>query len=615
MQVDVRSWPAAAVLAIGLFATTGCDSKEPPPRRQAILLLLDAARPDRFSCYGYERATTPEMDRLADHGMLFRDHFAQATYTRRSVSSLIYSRYYCLPLFPSSSQVPLANPSDLFRRRDDAQISFVAALRSAGFKTAAISAHLWTGEGTAFADAFDEMHDLATRLKDRKQTYPKAEAVINRAIEWIRDNKHEDYFLYVHLMDPHHPHEFGDDARVFFGSSTHASESLSDLAARKSEGDRRYANALYDGSMRYTDRHVGRLIDLLRSENLIDDTVVMITADHGEYLFDPPDRKLFKHGGPWRDPVAKIPLIVHYPKQLRHGEFKHFSEGVDVGPTLLSLLDVSIPEDKELDGLDLVKVIDGQVSSKESVLCRGGIRTKRYKCLFETPDEVLLGRQPPETPVLKGRLYDLLEDPHETSDVFASSPDIVAALLGRYRSRLMKGYSRYQAARSSDQPQSAFAISAKNMASARRLPTMPYALFVRQMNDGVFKRDAGRRIVRGSWARYAAGSKHVIAAFNTRNPLELRFRLPNGTYNLSVRTDGRASVQVDGRLHELKRDPVSELGSVTVTDEVFRATIRPEGSPIALRFFGFRPAAADQEDPKIAEDRLQRLKSLGYIGD
>ncbi len=502
-----------------------------------------------------------------------------------------------MPLFPASSQVPLATPSDLFRRPDDAQISFVGALRSDGFLTAAISAHVWTGEGTAFAKEFDEMHDLATRLGRPQRPYPSAKEVIDHAIDWIRQNKDRDYFLYVHLMDTHYPHHFEADAQAFFGASTYDSGPLNVPSARMSEEDRRYANALYDGSMRYTDRHIGRLVEFLRTEELIDSTVIAVTADHGEHLFDRPDGRVFAHGGPWWDPVARIPLIVHNPQKLEQGEFDHFSEGVDIGPTLLGLLGVPVPDGKEFDGIDLVTVINGQAPPKDCALVRGGIRTNEHKCLFKTGNEVLLGEQPPELHTLSGELYDLIADPYETTNVFASKPEVVGELLQRYRASLTRGFKRYEAARSSHQPRSAFAISAKHMGTEVSLPNA----------DG---RGPGDR-----WTRFKRGGRSVIAAFNTDEPLSLHFPLPNGTYELTVKMDGRAVIEVDGRQHEVMTGPITELGAITVTDEVFRATIRPHRGRVALSFFGFNPSAAAGEDPEVAEERLRRLKSLGYVGD
>ena len=78
---------------------------------------------------------------------------------------------------------------------------------------------------------------------------------------------------------------------------------------------------------------------------------------------------------------------------------------------------------------------------------------------------------------------------------------------------------------------------------------------------------------------------------------------------------GRAVSEVEGRQREVTTGPITELGAITVNDEVFWATIRPQGAPASLGIFGFNPSAADREDPKVIEDWLRRLKSLGYVGD
>jgi len=615
MKSDQTSGLAKHALVLGISALFGCTPEPPEAPRQAILLLLDAGRPDRFSCYGYDRATTPEMDRLADNGIVFRRHFAQATYTRRSVSSLMYSRYYCLPLFPASSQVPLEDPSDLFRRSDDTQISFVRALHSAGFKTAAISAHLWTAEGTTFANEFDEMHDLATRLKSSKETYPRAKKVIDYTIDWIRKNKERDYFLYVHLMDMHNPHYFDSDAKGYFGSSTYDTRRMRLPAAQMSEEDRRFVNALYDGSMRYADRHVGRLLEFLRAEGLWETTAIVVTADHGEFVLDPPTRQLFAHGGAWFDPVAKIPLIIHYPPKLTRTEFDNFSENVDIAPTLLALLDVPVPDDKQLDGVNLLAVINGNASARDSVVARSGIRTNQYKCLFETDDALLLGTTLPEVQALSGILFDLVADPQETTNVFSSKPEVVTDMLERYRSRMASSFRRYETARSTEQPRSAFAISARHMATVVPLQTLPYAVLSAGLERTKSLSDVNRLNGPDGWQRYRVGSRSALASFNTDQPLSVHFPLPNGTYDLTAKMTGHAIIAVDGQELEVTAGPITELGTITVRDEVFRATIRPQRSLVALNFFGFIPETAGHEDPMDAENRLRRLKSLGYVGD
>ena len=599
---------ANLVLLIGFAGIPGCERNPRNVRRQAIFFLLDAARPDRFSCYGYQRATTPEMDRLAAHGVVFRKHFAQGTATRVSLSSLMSSRFYCVPLMPNSRQVPYSDPLSLFRGPDAEQVSFVKALETAGLKTAAISAHIWTGEKTAFAAEFGEMHDLVTQLEGGDRPYPNAENVIDHAINWIRENRNQDYFLYVHLMDTHFPHYFDADAQAFFGAASYGGNAFgptgrmlkTDVAL--SDEDRRYADALYDGSLRYTDRHIGRLVDFLRNEDLLEDTLVAITADHGEHLFDLPGGRtrdglsVFRHGGPWLDPVARIPLIVHYPAVLKPQEFVPLSEGVDVGPTLLGLLNVAVPPGKAFDGIDLAEVIRGKAPPKELVSMGRNIRTARYKCLFTTPDGELLADSEPAQNALSGELYDLVADPHEMNNVFEARPDVVGELLKRYRKRMAWPFRRFEAAVSSQQPRSAFAISARFMKSDVSVPDSPDGPLL----DG--------------WTRRKRGSETILVASKTHDPLSVRFPLPNGRYVLSLNMHGQAILEIGEEHRQLAHTGMIDFGEVNVTDEVFRATIRPQGDqPFGLAYFGFVPPSAPSQDQKEIEEQLERLRALGYV--
>lgn len=588
---------------LGLACTLGCE-RQPPRPKQAILILLDAARRDRFSCYGYDRETTPEMDRLATEGLLFHWHFAQGTFTRASMPSLLNSRYFCRPLLPNSDQVADVNPADLFRRPDDEQVSFVAALRLAGFRTATISAHEWTGRHSDFAAEFEERYDLTANVADPENNpYPVAEDVIDFTMDWIDKHKDQDYFLYVHLMDTHYPHHFGADAKDFFISDTYGATKFRPTGgplvpdSELSFLDRLYANALYDGDLRYTDRHVGRLVEFLRSQQLLEDTVLLITADHGEHLFDQKihaERSAFTHGGPWLDPVARIPLIIHYPRRVEPGEFDGFSEGVDLAPTLLGLLGVPLPSGKAFDGVDLMKIIGGQIPPKSQAFTQNGIRTRRYKCLFDGSGDELFGEPRPEPKTLSGHLYDLIADPGETESVFDQRPAIVAQLFDRFRAALEVPFHRYKAARSSQQPQSSFAISHKHMITDPPLPRH-------------------RKLPSVGWGR-TVGWDSAIEAHNTREPLSVRFRLPNGDYELNVSMQGDGVVEVDGQQHEVT-GPITDLGPVHVHDELFRATVWPRGEVVRLSFFGFKPIGAESEDREAMQQRLKRLRTLGYVGD
>ena len=580
---------------------SGCERTPQQPPRQVILILLDAARPDRFSSYGYRRETTPAMDALAKNGVVFHQHYAQSTHTRGSVPSYLYSRYFTAPIFPDSREVPFSHPSDLFQRPDDASISFVKAFERAGFKTAAISAHLWMKQDTPFAEEFMWTQDFDfDRRHIGKSGRVRAEKVIDYAIKWIRDNRREDFFLYIHILDTHFPHNFEEDAQRFFGASTYDAANFTrggrprDLAKPVSAEDLRYLNALYDGSLRYTDRQIGRLIDELRDSGRLDQTLIAITADHGENLLEGPGlyeqdgRSILTHDGPWFDPVARVPLLVHFPEVLDAGVYEQFSEGVDVGPSLLGLSNVPVPEGKVFDGVNLFDMVQGRAAPKTHVLSRRGIRTATHKCLFDTSDDVLLAEEAPHPAALDGRLYDMQADPGETTNLFYDRLEIVRDMLDLYRESMMRPYRRFVAARTSEQPRSAFAIAAEHF------------------NDGSPSPETA-----SGWERKGS----CLASRGPEPLLSIEFPMPNGTYEMAVNLWGAAIVKVGEQARELRsaKCHARAIGDVHVTGETFRAAIRPApGQPTSVCFLGFTPSGV-VIDEKLRDERLERLRTLGYV--
>ncbi|ANM29888.1 hypothetical protein ABI59_10335 [Acidobacteria bacterium Mor1] len=572
-----------------------CSSTDRDPPRQVIMILLDAARSDRFSAYGYEHPTTPVMDELAAAGVVFEQHYAQDTATRMSVPSYLYSRYFVAPIFPNSAHVPFSHPDNLFQRPDDEAISFVRAFEEAGFLTAAISAHNWTGEDTPFAEEFIETHSTSARIGAGKQGYTLAEKVIDYTIDWIDENREHDFFLYVHLMDTHFPHYFDGEAQTLFGASTYNASSFKnngwpkDLRSPLSAEDRRYLDAMYDGSLRYADGQIGRLVEHLRKRGL-ERTAIAITSDHGENLLEGPGRyeedgaSILTHGGPWYEPVARIPFILYDPSRLQPARYAGPTEGVDVGPTLLALGGVPVPLGKRFDGVDLLEVLDGQAEPKPHALYNHGIRSGRYKCLFDEP-EALLGEQPIDPEKLTGRLFDLEEDPGERVNLFEDRRDLVEQLASEYREALKAPYDRFVAARSGEQPRSAFAISAKHLSSE------------------------------SSWRPVRVGINDCLSNEPGDEPLEIEIPMPDGPYDLTLKLRGEAVVEVADQRQAVQGDfrEMPRFGAIAVEGETFRATVTPQGeAATTLCFLGFTPPVSEV-DAAAQEARLQRLRTLGYV--
>ena len=602
----------------------GCGGGgQEPGNRQAILIMLDAARPDRFSCYGYGRETTPRMDELARQGLIFQNHYAQATYTRASLPTLFYSRYFAKPMFPASPSIPLTEPADLFRVPDAETISLARALSEDGIRTAVVSAHPWIKAGTAFADDFDELHDLANDVADGR-IHPDAETMIDHTIEWLGGHLEEDYFLYLHMMDTHTPHYFDADARAYFGPEPYTGDRFEQHGNPKrvdqplGREDKRYLDALYDGSMLYNDRELGRLFDYLAEQGRLEDTLIMVTADHGEHLMEVTGR--YGHQCDWHDAVARIPLIVYYPPKLGHASINAPSEGVDVLPTVLDLLDVPLPGGKSTDGVDLVPYVRGETPAKPHVMAPQSIRSSRFKCLFADPDATLLSDPAPAVADLSGQLYDVRADMLETRDLWSARPDVVQGLLDAYRAAMGPRFRRYQAAVSFVQPKVPFALGTNHAhveADLREVSRSPHAGDC-DPGDGP------------GWLRSTHNSKHWLMARRGADPGRIEIALPSGEYRLSARVMGRGTLSVDGSDEVFEVAGIdfapeqfanlreTHIGYVTVSDDVLRADLAPaaDADCFFLRIVGFSPVAGDDdlaEDQALDEARIERLRSLGYV--
>ncbi len=612
-----RRLVAMGLLLLASLGGTGCNRLEtsPEPPRQAILILLEAARWDRFGFAGYPRETTPAMDGLASGGLFGVQHYAQGTSTRDSLPSMMYSRYFATPIFPASDAVPYASPRSLMIGFDGESISLPRALEQDGFRTAAISAHSWIRADTILGREFQQLQDLSAEF-DRYS--PPARLVVDRARAFIDAHRDEDYFLYLHIMDTHFPHPFGEDARRFFGEGRSydgplASGSASAMTAElvPDDEDRRYLDALYDGSLRESDRQIGRLIAHLRSMGRFEDTLIVITSDHGEHLMEVPGR--LTHGGPWYDAVARIPLIVSYPGRVEPTRLESFSGLVDIAPTIMALMDSDWPMGKSPDGIDLSSVARGERSGREHATASKGIRTTHYKLLLENGKDLLENAD--ATP--RGRLHRVDTDPEERVDLWSERPDVVGDLLARYRNDLTSLHHRFVSAKRQEPLELPFAIAMQHVEVSAPHATLPASASLE---------DLSRTIQTHDWVRMKQGTESWLLGGETAEGTELSFPLPNGRYEVSLLMRGTAEIALDAEAPKLARGPAFEnlaagamgfvpLGPVEVEGERLRLRVRPaEDSRLMLGMVGLRPVPRGAERaPEVDPRHVEQLRALGYI--
>jgi len=614
-----------AVLALAaVLASVSCEARRP---RLVLLILLDAARADRLSSNGYARQTTPRIDALAREGVVFRNHFSQATHTRAALPALLWSRYFVKPLFPASDQVPYSSPEELFQRLDDEAIALPRALAAAGYHTAMISSHSWLQPGTDFARAFDETHDLTETLPiDRAWEYPRAEAVVDYAIEWLAAHPDRDTFLYLHLMDTHFPHHLIDEARLFLDERIAASipkdtfgesGAVRDVQRALTDHEKHYLDALYDGGLRYADAQVGRLLDALGVR--LDDALVVVTADHGEYLMEVPGR--FRHGGPWFDIVARVPLIIYCPSRLEPAASDAATEAVDVMPTVLGLLGVRLPAGKALDGRDVLPVLRGEAPARQYVVAPRSVRGEGWKAFFAGPERMLLGGTAPRIEDVKGKLYDLSADPLETVDLWQEHPDVASRLFAAYRERIAASFWRYVRATTDAPPESPFALGTIHFFSS---PGVPEA--VKALDDLAPSLRGGAGPWTGGWITDPEWSQ--LVAGRGAGPIDVTLRIPDGRYLLSAGIRGSFRMTPAGAgARTLTTGPFdprewpwsverAALGEIAVTGQTLSLKIEPvaDASPALIRYLGFAPVTGEESlDDAEREERLKRLQTLGYV--
>ncbi|MGH7789464.1 MAG: sulfatase family protein [Candidatus Binatia bacterium] len=409
-------------------------------RPNVLLITLDTLRADRLGCYGGP-AGTPHIDRLAAEGTLFEDAVCPMPMTRPAHFSIFTT------LAPRQHGVvhnAASLPADV--------TTLPEVLREAGYATAGFASVWLLNLDSGVARGFDHFDAPAAGGRGL------AADLVQRATAWLQQRAGgAPFFLWVHIFDPHLPYEppaaFVPPAESaalaqvtqvsWWTLSTAAEQNGGDLSAPMFER----AKALYDGEIRATDAAVGALLDGLRASGTLDDTVVALTADHGE-CFE--HGIFFEHATCLYEGAARVPLIVRYPPAVPAGVRRRgLVEHVEIAPALLALAGVDVPEAFGTRGvfaaddrdrftvvqhpLPLPEVVEHRRHIADGLRSVAGVpvvkptlgegryavRSRDWKLLI--------------VPGAADVLYDLRADPAEVNDVAARHPDVV----GRARSALV----------------------------------------------------------------------------------------------------------------------------------------------------------------------------------
>ncbi len=391
-----------------------------------ILIMVDTLRPDRLSCYRKPTAArTPNIDALARDGILFEEMYAHATHTKPSTASLLTSRY------PSEHQAihkTQALPNSV--------TTLAEIYADQGYYCGGIVTNINLAPVYNFQQGFHEYtylppkflfgaNEAASRLvvygvlrlvwmkisssKVVYHFYRSGETVTGYFNDFIDRNKDKTFFLFLHFMDPHDPY------------FEHPYSGKGFARASMPHPDPKFAEPFkdfYRQDVEYLDYWIGRVVERLKREGLYDNTILALTADHGEEFYE---HKGWWHGTTLYEETVRVPLIF---KKLGEADAGAVREGltrsIDVAPTLLNLSGVQVPEvmkGRDLFGPppseDFVPVVFSEADHEGNVVHM--LRVGPWKYIQTNPDN------PRGLPAQQ--LFYLPDDPHEQNNLVASQPD------------------------------------------------------------------------------------------------------------------------------------------------------------------------------------------------
>jgi len=315
-----------------------------------ILIMVDTLRPDRLSCINSNgtAASTPNIDALARDGVIFNQHYAQATHTKPSTAALLTSRYPSGHRAIHKTEVLPASVTTLAEVFTDAGYycgGIVTNINLAPVYNFQQGFHEYTylppkflfgaNEASSRLIIYGVMRLAWMRVSSGKfvhHFYRCGEVVTNYYSDFIDKNRDKKFFLFLHYMDPHDPYfEHPYNGKGF-------------ARASMANPDPKFVEPFsdfYKQEVEYLDGWIGQVIQTLKTNNLYDNSIVIITSDHGE--------EFYEHGGWWHgttlhEEQARVPLVYKNPNGIgAELSIDELSSNVDLAPTILSTVDIDIP--------------------------------------------------------------------------------------------------------------------------------------------------------------------------------------------------------------------------------------------------------------------------------
>jgi arylsulfatase A-like enzyme len=391
-----------------------------------VFVVIDTLRADHLGCYGYHRKTSPNLDAVAEQGVLFERAYATDVPTQPSYTAMFTGQ--------RGIRTGIVSHSDTENLADSTPY-LSEILAASGYACGAASTLFMMKK--FFARGFHAYMNPVAGNRARLQQVD-ADEINAAAIPWLKAHHDRDFFLFLHYWDPHSlykpPAKY---RRIFYKKGNPCDPKNRSLAAldrqivgpfvrghlnriRENLTDAEYVIAQYDGEIRYVDDGLGEILDTLADLGIEEEALLIVTSDHGESMTE---HDIFFDHGDLYEVTIRVPLILRWPMRLRGGRrVKALVQGIDIPATILDAARIPAPD--VMQGQSLLPLARGQTEEgyREIVSNQGlwsGKRTisdGRWK-LIKTIDNGCWPAPPKE-------LYDLQSDPGETNNLVHKEPEI-----------------------------------------------------------------------------------------------------------------------------------------------------------------------------------------------
>lgn len=411
---------------------------------------IDTLRPDHMGCYGYFRNTTPRLDEIARDGVRFDQAYcsdAPCLPSRAAlISGMLGIKTGAVGHGGTAGDRWLYGEKRGFRDPVD-ENNFNNIFRKAGLYCCSFSSFPERHSSYWYSAGFHETHNVG------KGGGECANEVIDGALEWLeRRGAQEDWYLHVHVWDPHTPYRAPADFGNPFAKdplpdwlteelfrqhqqlvSPHGCNEINMYDDHESSMYPRHPGKIntyqdlrrlfdgYDCGVRYADQQLGRVLDQLKKLGIYEDTAIIVTSDHGENLGE---LGIYGEHGTADECTCHIPLIIKWPGGVKGTTDNGFHYQLDLCPTMAELL--NIQGNPDWDGISFAPALHGEpcpgreylVVSQLAHVCQRAARFDHYLYIRTVHDGFrLLNRE---------MLFDLEADPHEIQDISQKHPDLCA---------------------------------------------------------------------------------------------------------------------------------------------------------------------------------------------